>query len=158
MILSHENVLGISFNEIVNDEICQLCNNFKTIKSYTYSTYDFQNQLEIGKYCIKYYCEDHFTIQNINNISDEKLPNILRIIKEHKIDYKRIPREIWFKMGNKVFNFYANNVYKQTLKKRRDAIDTFCLICIRHYPLSINKDIRLKICKLIWSDIESFIF
>ncbi len=42
--------------------------------------------------------------------------------------------------------------YNKTCDLARRAIREFCLYCIRYQPGRVNRDIRRKICQLIWED------
>jgi len=75
---------------------------------------------------------------------------ILYIIGKNQNNIKPIPE----------FDLLLNEsiaTYNTTCNLARRAIREFCLYCIRYQKDRVNKDIRRKICELIWEDKIKFI-
>ncbi len=100
-----------------------------------------------------YMCEEHFIRSGFIDIPSD----ISVIVGSSRIPFLKIPNEFRNRLKFEKAYIFPHDFYDVTVGKTREAINTFSLICIRYYPLSMNRDIRLKICKLIWNDKESFI-
>lgn len=116
------------------------------------SRYTFNYQYG-GTFNECYICKEHFMHDNFIDIPSD----ISAIVGSSKIPFFKIPNEFRNRLKFEKAYIFPHDFYDVTVGKTREAIHTFSLICIRYYPLSMNKDIRLKICKLLWNDKESFI-
>ncbi len=65
---------------------------------------------------------------------------------------KGTPAEYWIDIDA---NFIAT--YNKTCDLTRLSIREFCLYCIRYEKDKVNRDIRRKICQLIWEDKIKFL-
>ena len=89
----------------------------------------------------------------ITKIRGYSYVNILK-----NIDIKQIPKYILYEIGEKgliedhLLISESIATFNKTCDLARRAIREFCLYCIRYQKEKANRDVRRKICQLIWDD------
>jgi hypothetical protein len=107
-------------------------------------TYSYQYG---GYYDNCYKCTMHHVRSGFIDIPSD----ISEIVGSSQIPFLKIPNELRNRLKFEKAYIFPHDFYDVTVGKTREAINTFSLICIRYYSSLINKDIRLKICKLLWN-------
>ena len=154
----------IHLRQKVIDEIhlCKYCCKYNA--DYKTSCY----HLDFFEY---YSCENCFDYDKIilcidDIISKNMFSNVMRILIN--LNIYEIPHHILYDIGKKSkninpipeFDLIFNEsiaTFNTTCDSARRAIREFCLYCIRYQKDKLNKDIRRKICELIWDDKIKFI-
>jgi hypothetical protein len=98
----------------------------------------------------------------INDTKMFKLINLLNFL-----NIEEIPKYVFYEIGKSMKTLFCGShnrivhesiaTFNTTCDSTRRAIREFCLYCIRYQKDRVNKDIRRKICELIWKDKIKFI-
>lgn len=118
---------------------CMYCSNIADIKRYYfmwhYNCYDCLIE-RFEKCDLKIFLKYFDNILYILRVCTTNLPNII---------YFHIGKYVKNRNRKHKFERKCYHFHKATCK----TIYAFCLFAKRYYPLELNKDVRLKICKLI---------
>lgn len=85
------------------------------------------------------------------------LSNLLKIMDTFS-SWINLPLDTVYQIGSKItdettdFAKFAKGQFIHINTRNKLIIYTFCLFCIRYHPTQINRDLRRKICKLVWID------
>jgi hypothetical protein len=132
--------------------ICYVCGSIGANLKYKYYGKDYHR----CKFCTN---GQELKIENVK-FDDFELLEQLRFYDIHMISniiLYHIGKLVKIDQYTKDLETNAYKIYYKTLQSVRNAIYTFCLYCIRYQKDKVNKDIRRKICELIWEDKIKFI-
>jgi hypothetical protein len=105
---------------------------------------------------------DFYRCNNCINLKYGSPLELHNVLKNHytqtmyllsRIKFKKIPKILLYEIGKITKNPKSSN----TCESARSAIRTFCLYCIRYQKERVNRDVRRKICELIWMDKIKFL-
>ncbi len=131
---------------------CYICgkNANQMFKNFNFF-YCYECDLCLEKYTVK------LNIENVNFNFD-----LLQKLRNYELHM--IPNHVYYHIGKTIKMGYTQNleanayrIYHKTCDLARRAIREFCLYCIRYQTGRVNRDIRRKICQLIWEDKIKFV-
>lgn len=132
--------------------ICNKTAHFKIIITFTVDFYRCNN-------CINLKYDPPLELQKLLKSDGRSVIALL-----DKVNYRHIPKLMFYEIGKNAHRKNPSHVaiksiaiFNNTCEATRSAIRTFCLYCIRYQREKVNRDVRRKICELIWMDKIKFL-